>query len=106
MLLLLLLLLLLLIIIIVVVIIIICILAPIPAIARGYREFGDCAVFFDQKRDTCDDVTSTTNALDFILRAGPLLSHTAFSVNVTMQQGDCGDDKQVRFHVSQQITLE
>ena len=81
-------------------VILIIILEPIPAIARGYREFGDCAVFFDQKRDTCDDVTSTTNALDFILRAGPLLSHTAFSVNVTMQQGDCGDDKQVRSHVS------
>ena len=33
------------------------------------NDFGDCAVFTDRKRETCADVTSSTNPLDFVLRA-------------------------------------
>ena len=66
-----------------------------PGLARGYREFRDTAVFFDRNRNTCEDVTATTNALDFMLRVGPLSCQDSFRTNVTMQKGDCSDDKQV-----------
>ncbi|KAK2185937.1 hypothetical protein NP493_218g02004 [Ridgeia piscesae] len=72
--------------------------------ARGYREFGDCAVFFDHNRNTCEDVTSPTNALDFILRVGPLSSQSTFGINVTLQEGTCADDKQLHVYTVTELS--
>ena len=65
------------------------------AIATGFSEFGDCAVFTDDNRNTCDVVTSATNPLDFVLRMNLWQSQNAFTVNVTLRDGDCGDNSQV-----------
>ncbi|KAI0217315.1 hypothetical protein LSAT2_030834 [Lamellibrachia satsuma] len=60
------------------------------AIATGFTEFGDCAVFTDDKRNTCDVVTSSTNPLDFVLRMSLLQSQNSFTVNVILRDGDWG----------------
>ena len=65
------------------------------AVATGFREFGDCAVFTDHDSETCAEVTSSDNPLDFILNADVSQSQNTTNVRVTLRDGDCSDNNQV-----------
>ncbi|KAK2180738.1 hypothetical protein NP493_429g02000 [Ridgeia piscesae] len=65
------------------------------AIATGFREFGDCAVFTDHDKNSCAEVTSSDTPLDFVLKANISQSENATGVRITLRNGDCDDSKQV-----------
>jgi hypothetical protein len=65
------------------------------AIATGFRDFGDCAVFTDRKWRTCDKVTSSTSPRDFFLRANVSLCQNEARIRVVLKDGDCSDKNQV-----------
>jgi len=65
------------------------------AIAKGYRDFGDCAVFTDRKRKTCGEVTSSTNPFDFQLRANVSRCQNEARIRLVLKDGDCSDKNQV-----------
>ena len=65
------------------------------ASAEGFREFGDCAVFTDHDRATCEAVTSSDNPLDFVFRANLSNYFTNFDARITLRGGNCGDASQV-----------
>ena len=68
---------------------------PVTAIAKGYRDFGDCAVFTDRKRKTCADVTSSNNPFDFVLRATVSRCQNEARIRLVLKNGDCSDKNQV-----------
>ena len=68
---------------------------PFTAIAKGYRDFGDCAVFTDRKRKTCADVTSSNNPFDFVLRANVSRCQNEARIRLVLKDGDCSDKNQV-----------
>ena len=68
---------------------------PLTAIAKGYRDFGDCAVFTDGKRETYAEVTSSTNPLDFVLRANVSRCQNEARIRLVLKDGDCSDKNQV-----------
>ena len=70
------------------------------ASAEGFREFGDCAVFTDQDRATCQAVTSSDNPLDFVFRANLSNYFTNFDARITLRGGNCGDASQVKKRVT------
>ena len=65
------------------------------ALAEGCRDFGDCAVFTDRKRKTCAEVTSSTNPLDFVLRANVSQCQNEARIRLVLKDGDCSDKNQV-----------
>ncbi|KAK2156967.1 hypothetical protein NP493_1923g00003 [Ridgeia piscesae] len=64
-------------------------------IAKGYHDFGDCAVFTDRKRKTCAEVTSPTNPFDFLLRANVSRCQNEARIRLVLMDGDCSDKNQV-----------
>ena len=72
---------------------------PVTAIAKGYRDFGDCAVFTDRKRKTCADVTSSTNPFDFVLRAKVSQCQNEARIRLVLNGGDCSDKNQVNLQI-------
>ncbi|KAI0231437.1 hypothetical protein LSAT2_018192, partial [Lamellibrachia satsuma] len=71
------------------------------AIATGFREFGDCAIFTDHNRSTCAEVTSSGNPLDFILKANVSQSQNTANVRITLRDGDCSDNHQVHVYTEE-----
>ncbi|KAK2173202.1 hypothetical protein NP493_893g01063 [Ridgeia piscesae] len=71
------------------------------AVATGYRDYGDCAVFTDHNRSTCGAVTSATSPLDFVLRTSLMQSRNEFDVSVILRDGDCADSSQVHVYTEQ-----
>ena len=65
------------------------------AVATGFREFGDCAIFTDHDPETCAEVTSSDNPLDFILNANVSKLQNTANVRITLRNGDCSDNNQV-----------
>ena len=65
------------------------------AVATGFREFGDCAIFTDHDPETCAEVTSSDNPLDFILNANVSKLQNMANVRITLRNGDCSDNNQV-----------
>ena len=78
-----------------VILILVSIKGPVTAIATGFRDFGDCAVFTDRKWKTCDKVTSSTSPRDFILRANVSQCQNEARLRVVLKDGDCSDKNQV-----------
>ncbi|KAI0237867.1 hypothetical protein LSAT2_011546 [Lamellibrachia satsuma] len=64
------------------------------AVAAGFREFGDCAIFTDFDTETCAEVTSSDNPLDFILNANVSKLLNTANVRITLRNGDCSDNNQ------------
>ena len=62
--------------------------------ATGFREFGDGAVFTDDDRNTCAEVTSSDSPVDFVLNKF-LITENSTGVHITLRNGDCNDSKQV-----------
>ncbi|KAI0235237.1 hypothetical protein LSAT2_014282 [Lamellibrachia satsuma] len=71
------------------------------AIATGFREFGDCAVFTDHNQTTCAEVTSSDNPLDFILKVNVSKWQNTSNVRVTLRNGDCSDNNQVHVYTEE-----
>ncbi|KAI0221417.1 hypothetical protein LSAT2_027243 [Lamellibrachia satsuma] len=71
------------------------------AVATGFREFGDCAVFTDHDRETCAEVTSSDNPLDFILKADASQSQDTSNISITLRDGDCNDNNQVHVYMEE-----
>ena len=65
------------------------------AVATGFREFGDCAVFTDHDLETCAEVTSSDNPLDFILNANVSKWQNTANVSISLRDGECSDNNQV-----------
>jgi len=63
--------------------------------AEGCRDFGDCAVFTDGKRETCAEVTSSTNPVDFLLRTNVSRCQNEARIRLVLKDGDCSDKNQV-----------
>ena len=76
------------------------------AIATGFRDFGDCAVFTDRKRRTCDKVTSSTTPRDFLLRADVSQCRNEARIRVALKDGDCSDKNQVIVQIIRYETID
>ncbi|KAI0207373.1 hypothetical protein LSAT2_007977, partial [Lamellibrachia satsuma] len=73
----------------------------IVASATGFREFGDCALFVDKNRSSCEDVTSSDNPLDFVLKVNLSKPQSNFDVRITLRDGYCGDASQVHVYTEE-----
>ena len=76
----------------------------VTAIATGFRDFGDCAVFTDRKWRTCEKVTSSTSPRDFILRADVSQCQNEARIRVALKDGDCSDKNQVIAQIIRKYT--